>query len=216
MKIMAQRQWFAACVALAIVACSGDATMNGSSAGSSGTVAPSSSGGAQTAPSIEADGGEAGTPDAAGSDAGGPASDAGGGAAKAGTVPNGGAQVAGAAGEAADGGAPDSGGGPPDGGPPNAVKPSGGTNFCEGADDCSNGLECRGRSTSDLRVCLAGCAVDADCAVSHRCVMPSDPLGPDEAACFLRCDDSPLVCPYAFDCYDISGLRDYTCLPRQW
>jgi len=211
MKVIAQRQWFAAFVALAFVACGGDATTSGASAGSGGTMAPNSSGGAQPTPSIEAGGEEAGASDAAGagSDAGGSVSDAGGRAAEAGTLANGGAHTAASAGEAADGGTTN-------GGAPNAMSPSGGTHFCERAEDCSNALECRGRGTSALQVCLAGCAADAACAARHRCVMPFDPLGPDEAACFLRCDDSPLVCPYAFDCYDISGAREYTCLPRQW
>ena len=220
MKIRAQRQSFAACVALAVVACGGNATTSRAGAGSVRT-SPNSSGGAQTAPSIEVGSAAAGAADAAGTrldtGAGGSVSDAGGEAAEAGTSANGGADTAasaGAAGEAASGGAVD--GGVTAGGAPNVMKPSGGTHFCEGAEDCSDTLECRGRGSAPLQVCLARCAVDADCAVSHRCVMPSDPLGPDEPACFLRCDDSPLVCPYAFDCYDISGDRDYTCLPRQW
>jgi hypothetical protein len=206
---MAQRQWFAACLALALVRCGGEARTNVANAGSRGRAAANSSDDAQTAPSIEAGAGGANASDAtgAGSDAGESASDAEAGAPEAGTLATAGAPAvasAGAAGETDDVGAP------------NAVPPPSGTHLCESADDCSSALECRGRGSSILRVCVAGCAADADCATSHRCVMPSDALGPDQAACFLRCDDSPLVCPYAFDCYDISGEREYTCLPRQW
>jgi hypothetical protein len=219
MKVMTQRQGFAGCIALAFAACGGEATSNGANAGSDGAGVPSSNGGAQTTPSIEAGGGGAGVSNlaAAGSDEGGSVS-AGGEAPDVGAPAAGGAHAevtsAGANGEVAPGDATD--GGATDGGAPDTVKPSGGTHVCEGAYDCSNPLECRGRRTSALKVCLAGCTADTECAASHRCVMPSDPLGPDRAACFLRCDDSPLVCPYAFDCYDISGQRDYTCLPRQW
>ena len=91
-----------------------------------------------------------------------------------------------------------------------------GTHDCTDPRECFSGLTCRGRAGHELTLCLAPCESDADCLPMERCIQPSDPLGPDVAGCFLRCDDSPLDCPLLFNCEDPSGQGTYTCLPRLW
>lgn len=38
---------------------------------------------------------------------------------------------------------------------------------------------------------------------------------PEEPSCFTRCE-SPIDCAYVFDCFDVSGNREYTCIPAIW
>jgi len=205
MTIAAQRNWLAACVALAVVACSGNASQFGRNAGAAGALSASAGDGSAGALDTSAAG-------AAGSTEGNDEAGAGG-AAGAGEAPqlragspSGGSAAAGAGTAGVEAGA---------GGVPSPVIPSG-THLCYGADDCVGPVECRGKESSSIQVCLKSCATDDDCSANHRCVLPGGPLRPDAAGCFLRCEDSPLICPYAFDCYDLSGQQDYTCLPRQW
>jgi len=206
MTIAAQRNWLAACVALAVVACSGNASQFGRNAGAAGALSASAGDGSAGALDTSAAG-------AAGSTEGNDEAGAGG-AAGAGEAPqlragspSGGSAAAGAgtagAGTAGAGGAP-------------SPVIASGTHLCYGADDCVGPVECRGKASSSIQVCLKSCESDDDCSANHRCVLPGGPLRPDAAGCFLRCEDSPLICPYAFDCYDLSGEHDYTCLPRQW
>jgi len=221
MTIAAQRNWLAACVALAVVACSGNASQFGRNAGAAGALSASAGDGSAGALDTSAAG-------AAGSTEGNDEAGAGG-AAGAGEAPqlragspSGGSAAAGA-GTAGAGtaGAGTAGAGTPGAGTagvgsaPSPVIASG-THLCYGADDCVGPVECRGKASSSIQVCLKSCESDDDCSANHRCVLPGGPLRPDAAGCFLRCEDSPLICPYAFDCYDLSGEHDYTCLPRQW
>ena len=205
MTIEAQRNWLAACLALAVVACSGNASQPGQSAGAGGAL--SAGAGDAGAGALEASAaGAAGSAEA--NEEGGAGGAAGAGEApqlRAGS-PSGGSAAAGAGTAGVEAGA---------GGVPSPVIPSG-THLCYGADDCVGPVECRGKESSSIQVCLKSCATDDDCSANHRCVLPGGPLRPDAAGCFLRCEDSPLICPYAFDCYDLSGQQDYTCLPRQW
>ncbi len=206
------RQWLAVCLALGFAACGGHATQSeqraagragnteSSDGGSAGTLSVSAAGSSDASGPAPAgspsEGGTAGAREGPEPSAGGPSNPSSGGS----TEPAG----AGTAGlEAGAAGAP-------------SPVIASGTHLCSSADDCVGPVECRGRTNSSIHVCLKGCATDADCSRNHRCVLPGAPGAPDAAGCFLRCETSPLICPYAFDCYDISGQQDYTCVPRQW
>ena len=95
-----------------------------------------------------------------------------------------------------------------------------GRRLCIDDRDCE-GLPCTASAGRQNTACLASCVSDADCKVDER-FFQSPTLAADTDAglpaknCFQRCDETPTVCAFEFDCADYYRTDEYICLPTEW
>ena len=101
-----------------------------------------------------------------------------------------------------------------------AARANSGRRLCIDDRDC-DGLRCTASAGRQNTACLASCVSDADCKVDERCFQ-SPTLAADSDAgfpaknCFQRCDETPTVCAFEFDCADYYRTDEYICLPTEW